>query len=536
MAKLNYVPVQGSERVANPAARVIGPAAVDERGEVTVQVRSRTVLPSLDDLGLHAGRGHMTREAFAATHGADPADLAKIEAFARQHGLRVVESSVARQAVVLEGTVGALSAAFDVMLEQCEIDGQHYRCRTGAVHVPQDLADIVVGVFGLDNRPHAKPHFRVRGPAEREVVPSHATARPDFTPVDLAGLYHFPTNVNGQGQCIAIIELGGGFRPEELQTYFTQLHVTPPHVVAVSVDQGQNLPGQFHNDPTDPRNADGEVMLDIEVAGGVAPGAKLAVYFAPNSSRGFLDAITSAIHDSVNNPMVISISWGGAESAQFNTTQHKKAMDHAFQAAAMLGITVCVAAGDDGSTDGVNDGREHVDFPASSPFVLACGGTHLEATAGVISREVVWNEFALGGGATGGGVSDFFRMPSYQAKAHIPANPNMPTFSGRGVPDVAGDAAQSTGYRVLVDGRSLTFGGTSAVAPLWAGLVALLNQALGRSVGFLNPMLYRGMSAGALQDIIGGNNGRFSAVAGWDACTGLGSPHGMKLLQFLQTQ
>ena len=227
-------------------------------------------------------------------------------------------------------------------------------------------------------------------------------------------------------------------------------------------------------------------MLDIEVAASVAPKAKIVVYFAPNTDQGFLDAITQAIHDTVNKPSVISISWGQAESGW--TDQAMQQFDQAFQAAAALGITVCVATGDNGSGDNVNDGAAHVDFPASSPNALACGGTTLNATASSIESEVVWNDLP-NGGATGGGISGEFPLPAYQQNAGVP--PAVGTGkTGRGLPDVAGDADPNTGYTVRVDGEDTVIGGTSAMAPLWAGLIALLNQSLGHPVGFLNTTLY----------------------------------------------
>jgi kumamolisin len=290
------------------------------------------------------------------------------------------------------------------------------------------------------------------------------------------------------------------------------------------VDGANNTPSG------NPDGPDGEVLLDIEVAAAVAPGAKIVVYFTSNTSKGFLDAITQAVHDTVNKPSVISISWGGPESNW--TTQAFEQFDQAFQAAATLGISITLAAGDNGSSDGVDDGQAHVDFPASSPNVLTCGGTRLNATSTEISSEVVWNEGDQG--ATGGGISDQFPVPDYQDNAGIPPSANPTKNVGRGVPDVAGDADPATGYVVRVDGQETVIGGTSAVAPLWAGLIARLNQGLGKSVGFLNPTLY-GLpsSSNVFRDVTSGNNGAYSAGPGWDACSGLGVADGTKLLQVL---
>jgi kumamolisin len=343
----------------------------------------------------------------------------------------------------------------------------------------------------------------------------------------VAALYNFPAGLTGKGQTIAIIELGGGYKTSDLQTYFSGLGVPEPKVTSFSVDGGKNSPGQ---------DADGEVMLDIEVASSIAYGANIVVYFAPNTDQGFVNAITDAVHDMTNKPSIISISWGAPEDSW--TQQSLTAMNAALQDAAMLGVTVTVACGDNGSSDGQNDGKLHTDFPACSPYSLACGGTTLAGSGDTISSETVWNEIANNEGATGGGVSATFPLPSYQNSAGVPKQPQT-GFAGRGTPDVAGDADPSTGYQIRVDGQNQVVGGTSAVAPLWAALAALLNEKLGTPVGFLNPKLYTLNEAG-FRDITSGTNddgglGYYSAGTGWDACTGLGSPDGTALLSALSS-
>ena len=526
MASRHIIP--GSERHALEGAKAIGPTRPDERIEVTLRLRPKTPIAhalaaaGADD-DTHPGqRKYLTRAQFAASHGAEPQDLASIAAFAQAHELSVVDSDAARRSVVLSGTAQAMNAAFGVELQQFEHASGTYRGRTGTISVPGDLAAIVEGVFGLDDRPAADPHFQRYQP----VLGMRSVAAKAFTPPQLAKLYDFP-DADGAGQCIGIIELGGGYKPADLATYFAALGIANPKVKAVLVDHAKNH-------PTNANSADGEVLLDIEVAGAVAPKATIAVYFAPNTTAGFLDAITTAVHDNVNKPSVISISWGAAEKNW--TTQAMTQYDQAFQAAAAMGVTICVASGDNGSSDGVADGQVHVDFPASSPNVLACGGTKLLASSATkISSEVVWNEGATTS-ATGGGVSGFFALPPWQSKAGVPVSAGTGGKAGRGVPDVAGDADPATGYEVRVDGQNFVIGGTSAVAPLWAGLVALLNQKLGQPVGFLNPLLYGSLvGKGGTHDITHGNNGSYSAKSGWDPCTGWGSPNGAKLLKALGT-
>ena len=403
---------------------------------------------------------------------------------------------------MLSGSQTAMEKAFGVKLSRHEIGGRQCRVREGSIMLPSELAGHFKAVLGLDTRPQARPHHRVAKPRATNL---------SYTPVQVAGFYGFPSGSKATGQTIGLIELGGGYRPADIKAYFKSLGLTAPTVAAVKVDGGKNTPGSADG-------ADGEVMLDIEVSAAVAPGAKIAVYFSPNTDQGFIDAVSTAIHDTTNKPSVISISWGGPESSW--TAQSIAALDSACQAAAVLGVTITVASGDNGSTDGATDGAQHVDFPASSPHVLACGGTKLVASGTTITSEVVWNETAANEGATGGGVSNVFPLPTWQQNANVP----QPTESagGRGVPDVSGDADPATGYVVRVDGQSTVIGGTSAVAPLWAGLIALANAANKSSAGFLNPALYA--APGAFNDIVSGNNGAFNASKGWDACTGLGSP------------
>ena len=503
-------------------ARSVGKADPSERLEVSVLLRFRGSDALKDRVaklakGEHPGR-HLSREEFAQQFGADPADIAVVRQFANAHGLAVVEEDAARRTVVLSGTVAQFNDAFEVDLQTFEHPGGTYRGRTGPVHLPDELHGVVTAVLGLDNRPQAHPRFRVRPPQGNVQWRAAAADSASFTPTELASLYGFPSGT-GHGECIGIVELGGGYRTADLQKYFSELNIASPNVSAVSVDHGRNNP------TGDPNGPDGEVMLDIEVAGAIAPGAKIVVYFAPNTDAGFRDAVSTAVHDAKNKPSVISISWGGPESNW--TAQAMTALDEAIQAAAAMGVTVCVASGDNGSSDGVNDGADHVDFPASSPHSLGCGGTNLQASGGSITSETVWND-GPNAGAGGGGVSSFFALPSYQEGLTVTeTSGGTAPLQMRGVPDVCGDADPQTGYDVRVDGSDTIIGGTSAVAPLWAGLIARINAAKASPVGFINPALYS--HPGALRDITQGNNGSFAAAPGWDACTGLGSPNGQKV-------
>jgi kumamolisin len=549
----DFVEISGSHREPLSGARRTADAPADEKVRISVVVRRRpgaaghgveplSTSPAVSRLEL--------RQRLAEQRGADPREMAKVERFLREAGLDVLSSDAATRIIAAEGTVEQVSAAFGVSLGHYQTDEVTYRGREGAVHVPADLADLVEAVLGLDDRPQARSHVKPGrdlaegelpdpdGEADAAAGPAAAARAPVPKPLwatQVAKLYGFPPN-NGAGETIGIIELGGGYSDADLAAYFKRAKISPaPSVEAVAVDQGSNQPGG---------DADGEVLLDIEVAGSIAPGAKIVVYFADNSDRGFLDALTTAAHDTTNAPSVISISWGGPEAAW--TTQARKAFDGALADAAALGVTVLAAAGDHGAGDGAGDGQVHADFPASSPHIVGCGGTTLIASSGKIASEVVWNDHD--GWATGGGISSSFKVPAYQKGISMPANLNASGKPGRGVPDIAGNADSASGYIVRVDGQWTVVGGTSAVAPLYAGLIAQLNQTLGQPVGALLPALYgipAADRANVLRDITTGDNSvpasqfgpattGYSAAAGWDACTGLGSVHGAALATLLQ--
>jgi kumamolisin len=563
MATKSRVALLGSARKPFEGAKAAGVIDPAQQMEVTVRLQGRDEVSdqALMEMGSKppARRKVMSRDEFNQKFGADPDDLARVEAFAHQYGLAVTHSSVSQRIVRLKGTAGNFSEAFGVKLKHYKKGRSvSYRGRVGPIYIPKDLENVIAGVHGLDNRPVAKPHIRAMQPmATMNRKGKKKGAKPKNSPdgtlstLEVSQLYNFPSGLSGKGQTIALIELndidnagnptGTGYSTSDLSAYFSGLGISEPTVVPVSVDGGSNVPGP---DP----NADGEVTLDIEVAGAVAPDATIAVYFAPNTTNGFIDALNTAVHDSQHQPSVVSISWGGAEDpGGVVDDQFVQGLHQALKDAATLGVTVCCAAGDDGSADmgdGSNggptwDGQPHVDFPASSPFALACGGTKLEGSNGTVDSEVVWNE-GRRGGASGGGVSNVFPMPDYQSGAGVPNSPAKK--AGRGVPDLAGNADPFTGYQVVVGGQSTAIGGTSAVAPLMAGLIARINQSLAAksaTVGFVNPLLY-GTAANAFRDITTGNNdieknlnGTYSAGPGWDACTGQGVPDGQKLLDKL---
>lgn len=533
-----YVPLPGSKRTLLPNSRSAGPIDPSEVTSVTVRVRSAGDPEALAKKAYElantpmAQRKYLTQEEVEQHHGASQEDLDKIEHFAQEHDLIVVHRDAAARSVVLKGKLGDLLAAFRADVQVYHHANGTYRGRRGEISLPQELSNIVTGVFGFDTRPKHRAPFRHKSAAAH----NGPGGQNGVVATEFAKRYDFPTEANGMaldgtGQTIAIIELGGGFRSSDLKVFFREIGVAAPKVSAVSVDHAGNQ-------PSTPDSADGEVMLDIEVAGAVAPKANFAVYFAPNNGdKGFIDAISAAIHDKQRKPSVISISWGGPELS--TDQQGMKAYHELFAAAGAMGITVCVAAGDHGTADEASDqwdGKIHVDHPSCDDLVLSCGGTQIEG-----GQDVVWNDgtpFDVntpggGGWATGGGISETFAVPSYQQDAHLPISIDNEQ-PGRGVPDIAMSA---TNYFTRVDNSEGASGGTSAVAPLMAALVVRLNQAMKKNVGFLNPFLYA--NPGVMHDVTSGTNAikntikGYQAGQGWDACTGLGTPDGDAMLSAL---
>jgi kumamolisin len=483
--------------------------------DVTIHVRRRK---QLDVTTLATAKQFLTRLQLEEEYGASPKDMSVVLAFAEHFGMQVMDIDAGKRLICLRGTSQAMCSAFKVQLFVRHDKGKVARGRIGPIFIPLELKHIVTGVFGLDNRPQAISHLCF------SKTPANSLKPDAYDGNQLASIYDFP-NADGAGQTIALIELGGGYLSTDIAAFFMSLNLPQPSVKAVSVNGGKN-------NPLVDTGADTEVALDIQVAGAVAPKSDIVVYFAPNDDQSFLQAILAAVHDEINKPTIISISWGAAESAW--TAQQMLVMNQAFQSAAALGISVFCAAGDDGANDNVNNGQVHVDFPASSPFVSACGGTTLLVSNGA-RQESAWNDGD--GSATGGGISGFFALPKYQDGITMPVN-LASSFQGRGLPDVSAVADPNTGYAVMVDGLWTIVGGTSAVAPLYAGLLARINCLSSKPAGLINPAIYQAKAENGFNDITAGNNSvdgiqGYTSTVGWDAVTGLGTPIGSNLVRVL---
>jgi kumamolisin len=580
------IPIKGS--VPLNKHKLIGPADLKERIEVTVKLRRKSEegLPTLDEFVAGKRSAGITRQELSERYGASQEDADAVQRWAAQHGLSVSRVDLGTRQVHLVGSVDAMSRAFGVQLFMYKHSrtGTQFRCPKADVHIPEKLASIIKGVFGLNNMPVIVRHSvragrRIAGADPLEQFPG------SFYPNQVAKLYNFPPT-QGDGERVAILEFGGGFDPSVLADYFTQNIglSTPPVVNAISV---LSTTMQV-DDPTT-----GEVYLDIEVIGAMAPKATIDVFFAPWTGEGFLNAIDQAIHN--DDYAAVSISYGLDEDLRGSGTDPgwpslNQNIDEAFRDATAVGIPVFVSTGDQGSSSirgQLTDGTEitmlskgaHAGYPATSPYAIAVGGTMLYAENGAISKEIVWNELGglqegkfYYGGATGGGVSDrYTQVPSYQSSAGVtPQSVNSPPTKGRAVPDVAGNAGSTTGYLVSQPPGSqipiAPVGGTSASAPMWAALIACVREALTSTFNgnvptfFFNDFVYANGKTAAFRDIVGGRDFTFDpnqglvpgafipvgdnrstqvdgyyAQQGYDLCTGWGSPNGTALLKQLGT-
>ena len=508
----------GSARTAPAGVEILGPVDPATTVEFTVVLRRRAELPADLVAGPRAVSGPELTEQF----GADPTDLKLVVSTLESAGATILEQHPGSRRVLASAPASVAQRLFGTELLRVSaphpIAGERveHRMRAGGLSTPADLAGVVTAVLGLDDRPQLRPHLRA---ADTATVDTE-----QYTPTGLAEIYRFP-DAQGQLQSAAILEFEGGFDPADITAYFEELGIAEPKITEVSVD------GISNGGNAAP--AAGETALDIEVLGAVAPGAELRVYFSPWSDRGIVDALAAATFAEVT-PTVISISYGLPEESW--TGQALAAIDAALADAAALGITVCVSSGDDGSRSQDPAPGPHVSFPASSPHVLAVGGTTLYADrhTRVVDSESVWHGPGFRN-AGGGGISATFGLPAWQARAGVPPRDGR---TGRGLPDVAAVADPATGYIVRFAGQNAVFGGTSASAPLWAGLICRIADLLQTRVGLLAPALYRDVAAGQVaagfRDITEGTNGLYRAGSGWDACTGLGVPQGAELLEVVR--
>jgi kumamolisin len=498
------------------------------RAQVTLVVRRRRPCGK----GPSRPGAAMSREQFAERHAAHADDLAAVEEFARGHGFEVVGCSPAARTVVVEGEKAAVERAF------APPPGEP------AGTPPPGLTEVAQTVIGLSHHPAARAHL----PAGGSGSGSSAYAAPRFTCPEVAALYRFP-EADCAGRTIGVVCLAGGFHQEDLAAFAASISQPPPEVTVVGVQGGANDPvpmeelaslARYLADPAggEPPPSDAavftlETTMDIELALGYAPGAKVVAYFAPtNDEQGFYQALSAAVFDSENRPATITLSWGWPESdwSEDETRRILPAMEDLLLEAGAQGVTFCASSGDDGA--GGLGQKMYVQYPASSPYALGCGGTEIEVEDGEIVRESAWSQAIAGQVySTGGGLSDLFERPAWQDGIALldPAN-------RRGVPDVAALADRTTGVAIVAGGETISGGGTSAVAPLWAALALRLGAALGCPLGHAPSCLYAAAARdpGCFRDVTAGGNAAYQASSGWDAVTGLGSPDGERIVAALR--
>ncbi|UVK52860.1 S53 family peptidase [Mesorhizobium sp. AR02] len=539
MAVKTHIVLRGSKRAKDPDARRVGEIDPKQRISVTIGLSG----PKLPDSSDYIDQT-LTPAELAEKFGARKQDAEKVATSLRKYGLAVDSVSLATRSMTVSGTAAAMEAAFKPGLAIMRSPDQgEYRGRQGTLQIPAELKGIVTGIFGLDQRQMA----RRKSPA--------AAAIPDATllplkPTDIERRYNFPPG-DGAGQSIAIAEFGGGYFADDLIAYcgkfkrpVANVQTVPVDAPAYTLQQILALPPKKRKEQLDTSI---EVMMDVEIIAGLCPKANISVYFSTFDQGGWVDLLNAVI---TANPAVLSISWGLAEDDSGWSANAINAIADRLNAARLLGITVCVSSGDDGSGDQIDDGNAHVDFPACSPFVLGVGGTMLKA-AGADVKEVTWWETPgrrtnSGGGATGGGVSTLFPRPAWQ-DVHV-VSLNHGSIDGRVVPDVSALAGEPF-YDLIFLGKPQPSGGTSASAPLWAALIARIYTQLPQSKRhrFLTPMLYKNGETGkpigkiSSRDVASGNNtsnpqpGKgYKAGPGFDAVTGWGVPDGVSLLNSLQ--
>lgn len=533
-----YEAVKGSRRVSLPGAKAVGRANAHAMIDVLLKVRRKLEIGALETRPAKI----LEREAVGADYGASDADIAAVTAACESRGLHVVRTNAAARSIDVAGSVAEMEDFFQVKLFEYEHPEGNYRGRVGEVFIPSAIAGIVTGVFGLDERRVAR---RRRRATTRSIAKDKASLPSSwYLPKELATRYNFPAG-DGSSQTIGLLEFGGGYFPDDLEQFCGIAGISPPTVVPISID----------GTPTAARDgAQGEVMLDIEVVAGVCPKSTIAVYFSHWGERGWIKALDAAVHDTKNKPTVLSASWGNPEDVSIWTEQAMTQVNETLKDAAMAGVTVCVSAGDDGSSDAYQDGHAHVDFPASSPYVLAVGGTTIRKKTAPLP-DISWFEGDglrqpgnPNSGSTGGGVSAVFPRPSWQQSIAV-SSVNPGAIVGRCIPDIAANADWTVSpYLLYVDGGAQPNGGTSAASPLMAGMIALINGQLGASarVGYLSPLLYQSagaegpIGASVCSDVLAGSNatakaGGYTAQPGYDAVSGWGTPDGLKLAHALSS-
>ncbi|HEY2335485.1 MAG TPA: S53 family peptidase [Solirubrobacterales bacterium] len=536
-----HVDLKGSSRPRKHEAERVRDVDPESRVEVTVTLRGPE-LPALD-----VASQAISRSDYEERYGASSADVEKVKATLQKFGLEVEEVSRAARSMRVSGTAAEMEKAFHPGLGVYRSpDHGEFQGREDNLQIPADLEGLVTGVFGFDQRRVARRAGKTGfAPIATEAI---AGAGAPLGPSDLEERYKFPTG-DGSGQQIGIAEFGGACFPDDLREFCQRHGIPKAKLQIVDVGMKPPTPAEVKLMSEEEREAvlgaSGEVMMDIEIIAGLCPGAEIFVYFAPFDEKGWIDLLNRVIQGDPATPVTLSVSWGLAEDTPEWSKAATREIDLRLQAAAQIGVTVCVSAGDDGTGDQLEDGRSHVNFPSSSPNVLSVGGTMIDGNDEVVWWQSPGRRTGQGGGSTGGGVSVIFNRPSWQDVKVASLNPGA--IDGRVLPDITA-LSGSPYYDLVFQGQLAPNGGTSASAPLWAALLARIAAAGKPSAGpaFLAPLLYQNgsngkpLGANACVDITKGDNASqpqpgvgYKATPGFDAVSGWGAPDGEKLLESL---
>jgi len=473
-------------------------------------------------------RRYLTHAEVAAATGGYPADVAALEAYFAPFGVGIKSTSLLLGTLLLTGTITAFEHAFHTELATFQEVGQgaFLAARTG-YQLPASLLTMVEQVFpvqSLVRKESRRPTKPLPPPAASPPTADQPVANPPapapaapalpagYSPQELGKAYQFPAGLLGEGQVIGIVELGGKLNQADLKQFFASSGLRKPRIVEVGTPLGGSNSAENN----------GEVALDIQVAGALAPQARLVVYYGTT----LIEALQAIVGDEANQPTVVSISWAGSE---YNySAAEVQALNLLIYQASLLGITLVAASADHGAYN--NLAFPNVSLPSAHPLVLGCGGTIATLADAALASETVWNE--LGGYvASGGGYSALYAQPHYQQQA-VARYPYQRSPM-RGVPDVAANASIFGGYRIVLNGQPAAIGGTSGATPFVAALLALVAGKLGYRLGFLNGVLYGFAGSEAFRPILQGNNQLYAAAPYWNPCTGLGSPVGTGLLALL---
>jgi hypothetical protein len=577
-----YRPLPGSERPQIAGSTLIERVDATERISVTLLLRRKPGSPDLPDLQHWQDtppgkRKYLSVDEFYDRHGAADDDVDAVVEYLTSKGLEVLDKHAGRRRIVAQGTVAEVEGAFAITLSRYRAPervvphrrhglegrpfGDHvhikehvHRGFEGPVHLPAKLVAIVSAVVGLDNR-------RLGGPAGIGTGDPPGAAY--LSPATIAQRYNFPTTT-AVGQTIGIFEAGdsgAAYLHLDIQSFIQSLPggaaLPLPNLADIGLLGNTNNPALVTSPPT---GAVFECTIDVSIAAAIGLGANINVYFTDGTEPGWEAFFNRAIFPAAgdNPPSVLSASWvpylsddSGTVGSLSTSGSPVSIFDGYLQSAAARGITVLMAIGDWGSNNLYGGVGCHVSYPNGDPWVTACGGTILgdvNPSPPPNFDEWTWSDANVASPfdsppyeATGGGVSDTFPRPPYQVAAGVQPISKNDGNERRGVPDVAGMVAMSGFFTAGVGGPGQNAGfGTSAVAPLYAGLVAIINAFLGRNVGFLNPTLYM-YGPQICNDITVGNNDSgnapdspfYTAAIGWDPCTGWGSINGVRLLAAL---